>query len=287
MKKNRTIAILLMCLILTSLVGCGNKQTPPPETDTVIAETVGSTADVTSATDTSDDITAATTESKVSESSTAEKEEETKQTEEVKETTSPTTSASAVSTQAPPKATEPTETTADTQETAKPTETTTVKPTEPPVTEPAETTAPEETTSTETKATEAITPETTPTETKPAQTEPKPTEPAETEPQGFTTADRDRIIAEVKAYAESYTAKGYTYIWKAGMEFSEDVGYMGTPRIKRDGVDGVIRILKHHIDLIYKTTTDPSNGITCDEMTYRVMQIDLDGEIAFVVVYGG
>lgn len=62
---------------------------------------------------------------------------------------------------------------------------------------------------------------------------------------------------------------------------------MGTPRIARDGVDGVIRSLKYHIDLIVKTTTDPANGITCDEMTYKVMQIDLDGEIAFVVVYGG
>ncbi len=281
MKKNRTIAALLMCLILTSLVGCGNKETPPPAKDTVIAETVGSTADVTSATDISDDITAATTESKVSESSTAEKEEETKPTE---STTPSATSAPAESTQKPVQTVKPTEnppktaeTTTPPKETEKPTEKPPVKPTEPPVTEPAETTAPE----------------TKPTETKPAQTEPKPTEPAETqppaetEPQGFTTADRDRIIAEVKAYAESYTAKGYTYIWKAGMEFSEDVGYMGTPRIARDGVEGVIRILKHHIDLIYKTTTDPSNGITCDEMTYRVMQIDLDGEIAFVVVYGG
>ena len=45
--------------------------------------------------------------------------------------------------------------------------------------------------------------------------------------------------------------------------------------------------MKYHIDLIVKTTTDPANGITCDEMTYKVMQIDLDGEIAFVVVYGG
>ncbi len=276
MKKNRIIAALLMCLILTSLVGCGNKQTPSPASDTVIAETVGSTADVTSATDTSDDITADTTESKVSESTTAEKEEETKPTE---STTPSATSAPAESTQKPVQTAKPTEnppktteTTTPPKETEKPTEKPPVKPTEPPVTEPAETHPPE---------------------TKPTETETKPTEPAETqppvetEPQGFTKADHDRIIAEVKAYAESYTAKGYTYIWKAGMEFSEDVGYMGTPRIKRDGVDGVIRTLKHHIDLIYKTTTDPSNGITCDEMTYRVMQIDLDGEIAFVVVYGG
>lgn len=121
--------------------------------------------------------------------------------------------------------------------------------------------------------------ETPPTESKPPVTENK--------PQEYTQKDHDRIIAEVRAYAESYSAKGYDFIWLDTMEFGWDVGYMGTPRIKRDGVDGVIRILKNHIDLIVQTTTDPSNGITCSKMTYKVMQIDLDGEIAFVVVYGG
>ncbi len=268
MKKNRITAALLMCLILTSLAGCGSKQTAPSAADTAIAEAVGSTADVPSAADTSDDITADPAESEVSEGTTAEKEEENMPTE---PTTPPAASAPADSTEKPPQTATPTENppkatepAAPPKETEKPTEQPTAKPTKPPVTEPAETTPPE---------------------SKPVET--KPTEPAETKPQGFTTADHDRIIAEVKAYAEGYTAKGYTYIWKAGMEFSEDVGYMGTPRIARDGVDGVIRILKHHIDLIYKTTTDPANGITCDEMTYRVMQIDLDGEIAFAVVYGG
>lgn len=133
--------------------------------------------------------------------------------------------------------------------------------------------------------------ETTPSESETS--EPQPSDPpdppaTETQPeQSFSKADHDRIIAEVVAYAESYKAKGYTFIWLDSMEFSWEVGYMGTPRIARDGVDGVIRSLKYHIDLIVKTTTDPANGITCDEMTYKVMQIDLDGEIAFVVVYGG
>lgn len=123
--------------------------------------------------------------------------------------------------------------------------------------------------------------------------EPQPSDPPdppviETPPeQSFSKTDHDRIIAEVVAYAESYKAKGYTFIWMDSMEFSWEVGYMGTPRIARDGVEGVIRSLKYHIDLIVKTTTDPANGITCDEMTYKVMQINLDGEIAFVVVYGG
>ncbi len=274
MKKNRITAALLAGLILTSLAGCGSKQTAPSAADTAIAETVGSTADVPSAADISDDIPADTTESEVSKGTTAEKEEENKPTE---PTTPPAASAPADSTEKPPQTATPTEnppkateSAAPPKETGKPTEQPTAKPTKPPVTEPAETTPPESK----------------PVVTKPTEpAEPQP--PAETEPQGFTTADHDRIIAEVKAYAEGYTAKGYTYIWKADMEFSEDIGYMGTPRIARDGVDGVIRILKHHIDLIYKTTTDPANGITCDEMTYRVMQIDLDGEIAFAVVYGG
>lgn len=165
------------------------------------------------------------------------------------------------------------------------------KPTRPPVTAETPKETPKQTAPT---AKPDIPPETKPVETKPVETKPKPTEPPEVQPpvteakpQGFTKADHDRIIAEVTAYADSYKAKGYTFIWLDSMEFSWEVGYMGTPRIARDGVNGVIRSLKHHIDLIVKTTTDPANGITCDEMTYKVMQIDLDGEIAFVVVYGG
>ena len=272
----RIIAILLAVMLCVTFIACSNQPTTQPSTkfsESIMSELTDATSsnnekdtDDGSSTVHSEKPTVDSTSSVTESTITTEKEN-------VESTPTETTT--------PPRQTETT-TVKDTAEPTAPSDTEVSTPkedeaTEPPVTEPAETT----------------TPETKPTETKPAQTEPKPTEsaetqpPAETEPQGFTKADHDRIIAEVKAYAESYTAKGYTYIWKAGMEFSEDVGYMGTPRIKRDGVDGVIRTLKHHIDLIYKTTTDPSNGITCDEMTYRVMQIDLDGEIAFVVVYGG
>ena len=35
------------------------------------------------------------------------------------------------------------------------------------------------------------------------------------------------------------------------------------------------------------TSTDPANGITTDYMTYKVVQIIIDGDIAFAVIYGG
>ena len=123
----------------------------------------------------------------------------------------------------------------------------------------------------------------------PEPTEPKPTEPAPTEPEPdtFTEADHRRIIAEVTAYAESYTAKGFTFQWKESMTFGWDVGYMGTPRVEYEGVDGVIEMLKYHIDLIYKPSTDPANGLTTTVMTYKVEQITIDGDLAYVVIYGG
>ena len=71
------------------------------------------------------------------------------------------------------------------------------------------------------------------------------------------------------------------------MEFGWDVGYMGTPRIKYEGVAGTISRLKNHIDKIVETSTDPANGITTDYMTYKVVQITIDGDIAFAVIYGG
>lgn len=131
-----------------------------------------------------------------------------------------------------------------------------------------------------------------PEETEPAEpmpTEPAPTEPIPTEPEQdtFTEADHKRIIAEVTAYAESYTAKGFTFLWKESMTFGWDVGYMGTPRVEYEGVDGVIEMLKYHIDLIYKTSTDPANGLTTTVMTYKVEQITIDGDLAYVVIYGG
>ena len=117
----------------------------------------------------------------------------------------------------------------------------------------------------------------------PKQTEsPKVTEP----PKGFTEADHTRIVSEVKAYAESYTSKGFTFEWAEELAFGWDVGWMGTPRISRDGVDGVISTLKHHVDLIYKTGTDPANGVTANSVRYKVVQLEIDGGIAYAVIYG-
>lgn len=118
-------------------------------------------------------------------------------------------------------------------------------------------------------------------------TEPQPTEPPATEqPKGFAEADHTRIVSEVKAYAESYTAKGFTFEWAEELEFGWDVGWMGTPRISRDGVDGVISTLKHHVDLIYKSGTDPANGVTANSVRYKVVQLEIDGGIAYAVIYG-
>ena len=111
--------------------------------------------------------------------------------------------------------------------------------------------------------------------------------PAETQPpKGFTEADHTRIVSEVKAYAESYKAKGFTFVWSDSLEFGWDVGWMGTPRISRDSVDGTIKTLKHHVDLIYKSGTDPANGVTADSVLYRVVQLEIDGGIAYAVIYG-
>lgn len=165
-------------------------------------------------------------------------------------------------------------------EAAKPADTESPKQTQTPkVTEPPKQTEPP-------KVTEP--PETKPTEPPTKPTEPQPTEPpAETQPpKGFTEADHNSIVSEVKAYAESYKAKGFTFVWSDSLEFGWDVGWMGTPRISRDGVDGTIKTLKHHVDLIYKSGTDPTNGVTTDSVLYRVVQLEIDGGIAYAVIYG-
>lgn len=119
-------------------------------------------------------------------------------------------------------------------------------------------------------------------ETVPPTQAPKQSEP----PKGFTEADHTRIVFEVKAYAESYNSKGFTFEWAEELAFGWDVGWMGTPRISRDGVDGVISTLKHHVDLIYKTGTDPANGVTANSVRYKVVQLEIDGGIAYAVIYG-
>ena len=52
------------------------------------------------------------------------------------------------------------------------------------------------------------------------------------------------------------------------------------------GIDGVISTLKHHVDLIYKTGTDTANGVTANSVRYKVVQLEIDGGIAYAVIYG-
>lgn len=250
MTKRKMPAVLLAGLITLSLAGCGADKTENTGSDPASTES-GITA---TATDKASEPTAesslpAGTESTTE--STAEKEKES--------STAPADSGKTETTRS-----------ADTEspkQTETPKVTETPKQTEPPkVTEP---------------------PETKPTEPPTKPTEPQPTEPPATEPpKGFTEADHTRIVSEVKTYAESYTAKGFTFEWAEELEFGWDVGWMGTPRISRDGVDGVISTLKHHVDLIYKTGTDPANGVTANSVRYKVVQLEIDGGIAYAVIYG-
>ena len=249
MTKRKMPAVLLAGLMILALAGCNaNKATPDIGTaaDSRITETVTDSAPET----TVDTALPADTENKTE--ATAEKEKA--------ESSAPAESGTAAETRKPADTESPKQT-----ETPKVTET--PKQTEPPkVTEP---------------------PETKPTEPPTKPTEPQPTEPPATQPpKGFTEADHNRIVSEVKAYAESYKAKGFTCVWSDSLEFGWDVGWMGTPRISRDGVDGTIKTLKHHVDLIYKSGTDPANGVTADSVLYRVVQLEIDGGIAYAVIYG-
>lgn len=252
MTKRKMPAVLLAGLMILALAGCNaNKATPDSGTaaDSRITETV---TDFTPET-TVETALPADTESKTE--ATAEKEKA--------ESTATSESGTAVETRKPAESTDKAETSPPMQA---PKQTEPPKATAPPESRPAETTAPT----------------TPPTETKP-ETEP----PAETHPpNGFTEADHNRIVSEVKAYAESYKAKGFTFVWSDSLEFGWDVGWMGTPRISRDGVDGTIKTLKHHVDLIYKSGTDPANGVTADSVLYRVVQLEIDGGIAYAVIYG-
>ena len=128
-----------------------------------------------------------------------------------------------------------------------------------------------------------------PVPTEPPVTEaPKPDQSKPLEPQPiYTQADYDYIIQAATTYAEGYRSKGFTFEWKESMEFGWEVGYMGTPRIERDGLEGTIRMLKYHIDKIVETSTNSAYGLTSDMMTYKVVQIIIDGDIAFAVIYGG
>ncbi len=257
MMKRKMPAVLLAGLMLLALAGCNaNKATSDSGTaaDSRITETV---TDFTPET-TVETALPADTESKTE--ATAEKDKA--------ESTATLESGTAAETRKPTESSDKAETSPPTQapKHTEPPKATEPQPTAPPESRPAETTAPT----------------TPPTETKP-ETEP----PAETQPpKGFTEADHNRIVSEVKAYAESYKAKGFNFEWSDSLEFGWDVGWMGTPRISRDGVDGTIKTLKHHVDLIYKSGTDPANGVTADSVLYRVVQLEIDGGIAYAVIYG-
>lgn len=252
MTKRKMPAVLLAGLMILALAGCNaNKATPDSGTaaDSRITETV---TDFTPET-TVDTALPADTENKTE--ATAEKEKA--------ESSAPAESGIAAETRKPAESADKAETVPPTQA---PKQSEPPEATEPPESRPAESTAP-----------------TAP----PAETKPETEPPAETQPpNGFTEADHNRIVSEVKAYAESYKAKGFTFEWSDSLEFGWDVGWMGTPRISRDGVDGTIKTLKHHVDLIYKSGTDPANGVTADSVLYRVVQLEIDGGIAYAVIYG-
>lgn len=254
MRKTKMLAALLAGLITLSLAGCGADKTENTGSDPASTES-GITATVT------DNASEPTAESNLP----AGTESTTEYTTEKEQESSTAPADSGKSETAKPADTEP--------PTAPPKQTESPKTTEPPKqTEPPKVTEP---------------PETKPTEPPTKPTEPQPTEPPATEPpKGFTEADHTRIVSEVKAYAESYTSKGFTFEWAEELAFGWDIGWMGTPRISRDGVDGVISTLKHHVDLIYKTGTDPANGVTANSVRYKVVQLEIDGGIAYAVIYG-
>ena len=248
------LAALLAGLMILALASCGKPATEDirssaPSEEKRITETVTESKPET---DTESSLPA-DTEFKTE--TTAEKEKA--------ESSAPAESGTAAETRKPAESADKAETGLPTQA---PKQTEPPKATEPPESRPAESTAP-----------------TVP----PAETKPETEPPAETQPpKGFTEADHNRIVSEVMAYAESYKAKGFTFEWSDSLEFGWDVGWMGTPRISRDGVDGTIKTLKHHVDLIYKSGTDPANGVTADSVLYRVVQLEIDGGIAYAVIYG-
>lgn len=254
MTKRKMPAVLLAGLILLSFAGCGKAATEDIQSNTPSAESR---------------ITETVTESKpetdTESSLPADTENKTETTAEKEKAESATTleSGTAAENRKPAESADKAETVPPTQA---PKQSEAPKATEPPESRPAESTAP-----------------TAP----PTETNPEPEPPAETQPpNGFTEADHNRIVSEVKAYAESYKSKGFTFVWSDSLEFGWDVGWMGTPRISRDGVDGTIKTLKHHVDLIYKSGTDPANGVTADSVLYRVVQLEIDGGIAYAVIYG-
>ena len=167
------------------------------------------------------------------------------------------------------------------------------KPTAPaeqkPTAAPEQTNPPESASGNTSSASASSSPPATPSsEEKPITSEPPVSQPPETTSQPDMEAEYARTIREAVAYAESYAAKGFTFVWDDSLEFSWEsgAGWMGTPRVKYEGVDGTIEMLKYHIDKIVKTSTDSGNGVPAHSAHYKVMQVMVDGDTAFVVLYG-
>ena len=165
------------------------------------------------------------------------------------------------------------------------------KPTAPaeqkPTAAPEQTNPPESASGNTSSASASSSPPATPSsEEKPITSEPPVSQPPETTSQPDMEAEYARIIREAVAYAESYAAKGFTFVWDDSLEFSWEsgAGWMGTPRVKYEGVDGTIEMLKYHIDKIVKIAGGP--GTPGYSAYYKVMQVTVDGDIAFVVLYG-
>ena len=262
MKKVKSLCAVLGGIMLILLAGCGNQPAPvQPE-----ADETGGTAMTGSSTASSQSSQAGSActkqiEPAASETGPSVPRRTAEQEKSSAGLSAPTTTPASPGTQTeqgePPERPTPAPTRPDTPSTSRPTEPETDEPAVPPQTEGSKPTKP-----TQSPATE-------------------PADPV------YTQADYDRIIREATAYAEGYAEKGFTFEWKDSMEFGWDVGYMGTPRIKRDGLDGTIRMLKYHIDWIVETGTNPAYGIPSDSVTYKVVQITIDGDIAFAVIYGG
>lgn len=290
MKRPRILIALLLVTMLLVIAGCSGQDEPIPSDSVAGQDILAAKPESAPSQDQTDESEPLTSDSSISEETDASSEETEKPAEEEK---APDESAD---TSEPPKEdSKPEAPAAEEKEPEKPAEPE-KQPETPNQTEtPSSPERPSQTENPETSQPPA--PAEQPAEEEPAPAEPsvpaedetrEPTEKEEgKQPGAYTQADFDRIIAEVTAYAESYRAKGFTFEWKEDMEFGWDVGYFGTPRVRYEGIEGTIELLKLHVDRIYRTGTDESYGAVSDSVTYKVVQITVDGDIAFAVIYGG
>lgn len=274
--KTKIIAVIMVLIAVIGFAGCSSI---PQQTDSTAGISFSESKIPTSEPDESSDATESSdivSDTPTTSDPILTEEEQQPETSQIPQETEPSQTSKPAETEKPPQS--------STVEEMRPPQTTVPEETKPPQTsvpdepeqsEPKEDTSQKEPEQTVSPPTESEEPQETETS--------EPTIPEDT----FTQADHERIISEVSAYAESYAAKGFVFEWKDSMEFSWEVGYMGTPRVEYDGVDGVIKTLKYHIDLIYQTSTNPAYGVTTDYMTYKIVQITIDGDLAYAAIYGG